>query len=163
MCNGKKSCSIYIVHVVVVSKSIKETKEFGVRIGRHLKGGEVIELMSDLGGGKTTFVHGLAKGIGSDDHVASPTFTISRLYQGKTLEMHHFDFYRLPDAGLMAHELHDIIGDPAAVVVVEWGDVVSHVLPSERLTIRLVSTGEESRRLEVDCPESLTYLVKDLA
>lgn len=146
----------------LITTSVNETKKFGETLGRRLKGGEVIELVSDLGGGKTTLVHGLAKGIGSSDHVASPTFTISRVYKGKELELHHFDFYRLDDAGLMEHELHDVVGEPSVVVVVEWGDVIAHVLPEERMTIRLTQTGDASRSLDLKYPESLAYLVEDV-
>jgi tRNA threonylcarbamoyladenosine biosynthesis protein TsaE len=144
------------------STSPSATEWLAKRLGRRLKGGEVIELASDLGGGKTTFVRGLAQGIGSVDKVASPTFTVSRLYKGREVEIHHFDFYRLADAGLMEHEIHDAIGDPHMVVVVEWGDVVQHVLPDARLTVRLTRTGENTRQLEFSCPDSLAYLVEDL-
>jgi tRNA threonylcarbamoyladenosine biosynthesis protein TsaE len=150
------------MRIEVDTKSPEDTKQLASRIGRRLKGGETIELVSDLGGGKTTFVHGLAKGIGSPDHVASPTFTISKVYKARTLELHHFDFYRLQDAGLMEHELHDVVDEPDIIVVVEWGDVARHVLPQERLTIRLTRTGDESRRLELEYPESLIYLTEDL-
>lgn len=146
----------------ILSSSTEATKQIAEKLGRRLKGGEVIELVSDLGGGKTTFVHGLAKGIGSPDRVASPTFTISRLYQGTKLELYHFDFYRLQDAGLMAHELHDVLDEPDIVTVVEWGDVVAHVLPEERLTIRLTQTGDETRELDFAYPKSLAYLAEDL-
>lgn len=146
----------------VTSTSAQDTSRLGERLGKHCKGGEVIELISDLGGGKTTLVQGLAKGMGSTDHVASPTFTISRVYKGEGLELHHFDFYRLQDAGLMEYELHDVLEDPTTIVVVEWGDVVTHVLPKERVTIRLSHTQEEKRELEIIYPKSLAYLVEDL-
>lgn len=140
----------------------ESTEQLAEKIARHLKGGEVIELISDLGGGKTTFTRGLAKGIGSSDRVASPTFTISKVYVGEKLEIHHFDFYRLADAGLMEHEIHDVMGDPEIVTVVEWGDVVAHVLPEERLTINMRRTGDESRELELEYPERLSYLTENL-
>jgi tRNA threonylcarbamoyladenosine biosynthesis protein TsaE len=140
----------------------EETEAIAQKLGTRLKGGEVIELVSDLGGGKTTFTRGLVKGVDSQDRVASPTFTISKVYKGKAFEVHHFDFYRLADAGLMAHEIHDVIGEPDIVVVVEWGDVVSHVLPQDRLTIRLKRTGDESRALEFEYPQSRAYLTEGL-
>lgn len=142
--------------------SANETEQVAERLGRRLRGGEVIELVSDLGGGKTTFVRGLARGIDSVDRVASPTFTISKVYRGTQLEIHHFDFYRLTDAGLMEHELHDIMDEPGVVTVVEWGDVVAHVLPSERLTIRLRRTGDEARVLDFEFAEPLAYIAEGL-
>jgi tRNA threonylcarbamoyladenosine biosynthesis protein TsaE len=101
----------------------------------------------------------MARGMGSQDHVASPTFTLSKVYKAGSLELHHFDFYRLGDAGLMAHELYDLIADPEVVLVVEWGDVVQHVLPDERLTIRITRNAEEAREIEFRYPENLQYLV----
>jgi len=140
----------------------EQTEQLAEKIGHALRGGEVVELVSDLGGGKTTFTRGLARGIGSADRVASPTFVISKIYKGKSLELHHFDFYRLADAGLMEYELHDVLGDSGIVVVVEWGDVLAHVLPDDRLTIHLKRTGDDSRELVLSCPETLHYLVENL-
>lgn len=148
--------------VNLTSDSAERTEQIAEILGKNLRGGEVVELISDLGGGKTTFTRGLAKGIGSLDRVVSPTFTISKTYQGKELEIIHFDFYRLTDAGIIEHELADYIGDPKVVTVVEWGDVVAHVLPKQRLTIRLKRTGDKSREFEITHPEQLEYLVENL-
>lgn len=144
----------------VNSQSIEATQALAESIGARLRGGEVIELVSDLGGGKTTFVHGLARGIQSPDAVASPTFTISRIYKGGKLELHHFDFYRLQDARLIEHELHDVVGDPDIVIAVEWADVVTHVLPEKRVRITFQRTGDDTRKLTVDYPEELAYAVE---
>lgn len=137
-----------------------ETEAFGERVGRRLRGGEVIELASDLGGGKTTLVRGLARGAGSRDHVASPTFTVSREYDAGQLRIHHFDFYRLPEAGIMAQELAELLEDRRNVVVVEWSDVVRQVLPDERVTITLErqASGEDDRRASVRSTGTLAYL-----
>jgi len=145
-----------------VSTSSDDTEKLAEKLGQNLKGGEVIELVSDLGGGKTTFVRGLARGLGSEDRVASPTFTISKVYKAKKLELHHFDFYRLTDAGIIAHEIHDVIGDPKIVIVIEWGGVVQHVLPKDRLTIRMKRTGDENRQLEFLYSEKLNYLLEGI-
>jgi len=126
-----------------------------------LRGGEVVELVSDVGGGKTTFVRGLAKGMGSSDKVASPSFTLSREYRAGELTMFHFDFYRLNDPGIVANELAEVVGDPQAVVVVEWADIVEDVLPDERLTIHISSIDDTEREFRFSCPESLRYLQGD--
>jgi tRNA threonylcarbamoyladenosine biosynthesis protein TsaE len=141
------------------SSSIYQTEAIATSIGSLLRGGEVIELSSELGGGKTTFTHGLASGIGSNDKVASPTFTISRIYNGKNIDIHHFDFYRLSDSGLMAHELVDVMKDPKNVVVVEWAELMNNVLPTDRLRIEFKYIDEKNRKLLFTCPESLSYLV----
>ncbi len=144
-------------------KSAEATEKLGEQIGAQLHGGEVIELASDLGGGKTTFTRGLARGAGSSDHVASPTFTISREYMTDKFTIHHFDFYRLHEAGIVADELHELIGDPHAVVVVEWSDIVQHVLPDGHLKIEIKQTGEEERELTISYPESLEYILGENA
>lgn len=142
------------------STSSEATEQLAERLGQSLKGGEIIELISDLGGGKTTFVRGLARGAGSTDRVASPTFTISRVYKADDLEIHHFDFYRLGEAGLIAEELAEVISDPHVITVVEWADIVQDVLPQERLTITIEKTPADGRRLTFQAPASLQYLMK---
>lgn len=129
-----------------------------MRIGRKLRGGEVIELISDVGGGKTTFVRGLARGMGSKDVVRSPSFTIGNQYKAGRLTLHHFDFYRLQEPGIMERELAEALQDPKAVVVIEWGGIAEAVLPPGRLSIRIKPTGETSRRFSFSCPNNLKYL-----
>ncbi len=114
--------------------------------------------MSDVGGGKTTFTHGLAQGIGSKDHVNSPTFTISKKYKGKNLTIEHFDFYRLGDAGLIKNELADFIGLEDTVVVVEWPGIIEDVLPSDRITIKLTATDKTKRLIEVTTSGKYNYI-----
>lgn len=145
------------------SNSVEQTESIAESIGSKLRGGEVIELISELGGGKTSFTHGLAKAIGSNDRVASPTFTISRIYNGKKLNIHHFDFYRLDSAGLITHELADTLSDPSNVVVVEWGNLVEKSLPVDRLRIEFVYINENSRKLLFNYPKNLSYLLGEYA
>ncbi len=146
----------------LISKDAEQTENIAHLIGAQLRGGEVIELVSDLGGGKTTFVRGLAAGAESRDVVSSPTFTVSKVYIAPKFEIHHFDFYRLPDAGLMAHEVHDLLNNTGVVLVVEWAGVVQQVLPEEKLTITITKSGDNSRNIIVEYPDSLEYLVGDL-
>src|ERR1700712_1196496 len=108
----------------IESTSLQATLDLAAAIGMKLKGGEVIELVSDLGGGKTAFVKGLARGMGSTDVVRSPSFTISNQYKAGSKTLYHFDFYRLFDPGIMRDELAEILQDPNAVVVVEWASIV---------------------------------------
>lgn len=143
----------------IESTSLDKTLEIAARVGKKLKGGEVIDLVSDLGGGKTVFVKGVAKGMGIKDLVGSPTFTISSEYKAGDLTLHHYDFYRLGEPGLMTHTLGDVLGKPEAVVAIEWADLVDTVLPQDRLTIHIRALGENSRHLKFSYPEHLTYLV----
>ena len=142
----------------ITSTSAFETEQLGEQLGQKLKGGEVIELVSDLGGGKTTFVRGLARGMGSKDKVSSPSFTLSNEYTAKGLTLHHFDFYRLSEPGILKQELAEVLADAQAVTVVEWADIVEDVLPTDKLTVRIKATGEEGREIELSYPEQLKYV-----
>jgi tRNA threonylcarbamoyladenosine biosynthesis protein TsaE len=123
----------------------------------------VIELVSDLGGGKTTFTRGLARGAGSKDKVGSPTFTLSREYTAPNFIIAHFDFYRLAEAGIVADELAEQIGDSAYVCVVEWGDIVHDVLPEKRITVRIDQAGGDERLLTISYTKDLSYLMEGIA
>lgn len=113
-------------------------RELAEQIGRQLVGGEVIELIGDVGAGKTTFTKGLAKGLDINETIQSPTFTISREYDARDgLRLSHYDFYRLQDAGIMADELHETVTDPRSITVVEWAEVVDDVLPKKRITVEI--------------------------
>lgn len=138
------------------------TERLAEVIGKNLHGGEVIELVSDLGGGKTTFTRGLVRGTESQDRVGSPTFTLSREYKTPKFTVAHFDFYRLNEAGIVADELAEVIEDPAYVTVVEWGDIVQDVLPQRRMRVHLHQTGGDARKIEFTFPAELEYVLEGL-
>ncbi|MCA9342745.1 tRNA (adenosine(37)-N6)-threonylcarbamoyltransferase complex ATPase subunit type 1 TsaE [Candidatus Saccharibacteria bacterium] len=140
----------------------EQTINIAKSIGFKLQGGECIELIGDIGSGKTTFVRGLAKGAGSSDHISSPTFTISKIYETPNFKIAHFDFYRLHEAGMIDHEIEEAVHDKETVIVVEWSDIVQHVLPKERLTINISSTAENKRFMKFQTPENLSYLLESL-
>lgn len=133
------------------------------KIGGQLEGGECIELVSDVGGGKTTFVRGLADGAGSGDHVSSPTFTVSKVYKTKSFDIVHFDFYRLQDADLIAYEVEEAVLDPKTVIVVEWSEIIKHVLPEARLVVSISALSENKRSIRISCDGKLDYLLEGLA
>lgn len=141
------------------ASSLNDTLKLAARVGRKLKGGEVIELVSDLGGGKTTFVKGLAAGLGSDDQVHSPSFTLTNQYKSGALSLYHYDFYRLKEPGIMTNELEEAMNDPKVVIAIEWAELVEDVLPASRLTIKIRVQNETSRQFAFSYPESLTYLI----
>ena len=126
-------------------------KEFGRTIGAALRGGEVLELIGDVGAGKTTLTKGLAEGLAISEPVQSPTFTISRVYAARDgLHLHHYDFYRLGEAGIMAEDVNEVMHDPAAVTVIEWSGALSDVLPADRLQISIHATDENERNVTVN-------------
>ena len=125
-------------------------KEFGAQLGRLFQGGEVIELIGDVGAGKTTLTKGVGIGLAIDEAIQSPSFTISRVYPARDdLQLAHYDFYRLDDAGIMAAELHEAVSDPTMVTIIEWAAVAENVLPADRLTIHITSPTEADRDIEL--------------
>lgn len=149
--------------VVIKCDSIAETIKLGKMFGAQLKGGEVIELQSDLGGGKTTFVKGIAEGFGSKDAVSSPSFTINFVYTGAhNQKLYHFDFYRLNDPGIIKHELEEVVEDADDVVIIEWGEIVHNVLPKERITINIVPIAETARQFTFSIPHIYETLINTL-
>jgi tRNA threonylcarbamoyladenosine biosynthesis protein TsaE len=131
-------------------KNEADMKAFGAKLGAKLRGGEVIELIGDVGAGKTTFVKGLARGLRIDEDVQSPSFTLSRVYDARDgLRLDHYDFYRLPDAGILEYEFAESVDDPKVITIVEWADVVHDVLPKNRLTLNIKPTSETGRAITV--------------
>ena len=123
------------------------TQSLAERLARLLQGGEVIELVSDLGGGKTTFTQGLAKGLGYEGAVTSPTFTLSQVYKladGRAL--HHYDLYRLHEGGVVGETLEEDLGAPGIITVIEWAGVVDAGLPADRLRIEIEPISETERQ-----------------
>lgn len=151
------------VTVSIITNSVDETLALGRRIGTVLKGGETFELHSDVGGGKTSFIKGVAEGMGYDDTVQSPTFVVGTIYDMPTdLQLHHYDFYRLEDPGIMREQLAESLANSKAVVAVEWGGVVEDVLPDEviKLTAQADAFDEALRHFTFEIPEKYAYLTE---
>lgn len=123
----------------------------------------VIELIGDVGAGKTTLTRALARELGVKGPVQSPTFTISNRYElrdGRVLA--HYDFYRLGEPGIMSDELDETIRDTHTLTVIEWGDIVADVLPDDRLTLEIVSPTETSRIVRVTGRGTATALAEEV-
>lgn len=125
------------------------TKKLAKVIADSLEPGDVIELISDLGGGKTALVREIVAAMGSQDRVDSPTFTVENIYHTKGPEVHHYDFYRLDQPGIMLDQIQEVLEAHNTVVFIEWGDIIKSQLPDTRAVISIEATGEESRRFEV--------------
>jgi tRNA threonylcarbamoyladenosine biosynthesis protein TsaE len=140
------------------------TEHIGEVLGSYLKPPELIELRSDLGGGKTTFTRGLVRGLGSKDKIGSPTFTLKKVYEAGRLEIHHFDFYRLSEPGVVAAQLDESLNNPAVITVVEWAGIVKDILPKNRITIKFqpVPENEDERVITFEVPESKMQIIERL-
>lgn len=117
----------------------------GAETAKNMKIPAVLELIGDVGAGKTTFTRGLAQGLGVKTPLSSPSFTISRAYAFPGGVLNHYDFYRLEDPGLMAEDLVESLDDPKAVTVIEWGQSVENLLPPDRLRLKFDLNEDGSR------------------
>ena len=123
---------------------------FGRNFAANLSAPAVIELTGDVGTGKTTFTRGLAEGLGITESLSSPSFTISRFYEGEKYTLTHYDFYRLDDPGLMADDLAESISEPNNITVVEWGESIADILPAEHYRIAIKYIDENTREVTVE-------------
>jgi tRNA threonylcarbamoyladenosine biosynthesis protein TsaE len=134
------------MEVVLQTSSPDDTRAAGEALAELLQTGDAIVLCGDLGAGKTTLVQGVARGLGIDAVVTSPTFTLVKEYEGR-LPLTHVDVFRL-------QRLQDVVDleleESDGVMFIEWGDVVEDLLPEERLRIELTTDVDDARRLVVE-------------
>lgn len=128
----------------VVTNTSAETEAAGERLGSRLRKGDLLLLEGDLGAGKTTFVRGVARGMGSPAHVASPTFQLVRVYPGR-IQLAHVDLYRLEASTELAElGLEELLDQ--GVVVVEWGNRLE---APEAAMLSIEHLGGDRRRLRM--------------
>lgn len=140
-------------------ENIIETQNLATSIGSQLQGGEVIELIGDVGAGKTTFTKALVAAAGSNDDVTSPTFTVRNVYNAKDITIYHYDFYRIEDYEVTKRELVETLEDDQAVLVIEWADDVRKAIPEHlQINLKLVSADEHERAAIVHLPESYRHI-----
>jgi len=132
--------------MVVTTKSEAQTLSWGRRLGRLLKGWDVVCLHGELGSGKTTLTRGLARGAGSRSRVASPTFSLARVYRGARWAIYHLDLYRVSADQTRDIGLEEFLSDPRGICVVEWPQAGAAYYPKDRLKIHL-SHVADGRRL----------------
>jgi tRNA threonylcarbamoyladenosine biosynthesis protein TsaE len=136
---------------ITVSESPEETRAAGERLGARLGPGAVVACIGELGAGKTCFLQGLARGLGVESAVTSPTFVLVNQYRGR-LPVYHLDAYRtetlteLVDIGV--EEL--VHGD--GVTIIEWADKLLPLLPPRAIIVTLTGLGDEPRRIVVRTP-----------
>jgi len=134
--------------VRVITKNADETVALGKQLAAFLKPGDILCLYGDLGSGKTTFVRGLAEGLGADSaKVNSPTFVLMNVYEGK-LPVYHFDFYRLENISEIAGIGYDEFLYGQGVSVIEWSERFGKLKPESFLSVRLTHQGLSKRGLE---------------
>ncbi|PYK42543.1 MAG: tRNA (adenosine(37)-N6)-threonylcarbamoyltransferase complex ATPase subunit type 1 TsaE [Verrucomicrobia bacterium] len=132
-----------------ISASAAETEAAGTRLAEKIQGGDVLALVGDLGAGKTQFVKGLAKGLGSKDVVTSPTFTLLHEYQGDRLPIYHFDFYRIESLAALRAIGFDELVFAGGVTVIEWADRFAEAIPSPARWIKFEIVSGDQRRIDL--------------
>ena len=140
-----------------LTTSPTETEAIGAALGKILPPGTVIAYRGDLGAGKTAFTRGLARGLGCNDMVTSPTYTIVNEYLGGRIPLFHFDMYRLASSD----DLWDIGWEDylerGGVCAVEWSENVEDALEGA-INVTIEKTGEESRRITIEGGDFLADL-----
>ena len=128
----------------IIIKSPKEMIELGEKLGRVAFPNMLITMLGDLGAGKTTMTKGIAKGLGINGVVNSPTFTIMKIYEGR-LKLYHLDVYRIENP-LDDFELEEYFEDDG-VCVIEWANQINELLPHDRLDIEILDLGNDKRKV----------------
>jgi len=139
--------------MVIETRCPEETFRLGEELGRKAVPGQVFTLTGDLGVGKTVFTQGLAKGLGIEEPVNSPTFTIVQVYEEGRLPFYHFDVYRIGDVEEMEEVGFEdyVMGD--GVSLIEWADLIEEILPEKRTRILIekdLEQGFDYRKITVE-------------
>lgn len=142
--NSKKSTAII--------KTEQDLINYGENLAKTLAPGATVELLGDVGAGKTTLTKGIAKGLKIPEEITSPSFVISKRYQYRTNNkdqaLVHYDFYRLSDPGIMADDLAENLADKNTITVIEWANTVANLLPENRTKITITLNDDNTRTVE---------------
>ncbi len=135
----------------IETNSEAETLEFGRKLGQNATAGDIFCLNGDLGVGKTVFTKGFALGLGIDEHITSPTFTIVNQYDGK-LPFYHFDVYRIADPDEMYNIGYEEYFFGEGVCLIEWAELIDDLIPEDALQITIeknLEKGLDYRKITV--------------
>ena len=147
--------------MIIETFSEQETRAFGERLGAErlaakAKPGSIYTLTGDLGVGKTVFTQGFAKGLGIDEPVNSPTFTIIQEYEDGRLPFYHFDVYRIGNIDEMEEIGYEDYFYGKGVCLIEWANLIEEILPGERFAITIekdLNRGFDYRKITVEGTE----------
>ena len=139
--------------MVIETHSSKETFDVGFKMGSKAQAGQIICLLGDLGVGKTVFTQGFAKGLGIDEPICSPTFTIVQEYHDGRVPFYHFDVYRIGDVSEMDEIGYEEYFFGEGVCLVEWGNLIQELMPKETVNVTIeknLSKGFDFRKITID-------------
>ena len=136
-----------------ISKSALETEQIAENLSKTLKGNEIIAMFGGLGAGKTAFTRGLARGLGVNDGVSSPTFALVHEYEGKFL-IYHFDMYRINTYDdLYTTGFFDYAD--TGVMIIEWSENIEGFLPEDCITVTITHLSENEREIIIEGAEGI--------
>ena len=142
--------------MILETWSEQETFDAGRRLGEQAASGQIFALLGDLGTGKTVFTKGMAAGLGIEEPVSSPTFTIVQIYEEGRFPLYHFDVYRIADPEEMEEIGYEDCFFGEGVCLVEWADLIGELMPENTVWIRIekdLEKGFDYRRIEVTYEE----------
>ena len=133
-----------------LAKSKEETQNFAQQLAHKLRPGDFLAFYGELGSGKTTFIQGLAKGLGIKRRIISPTFIIVRHYQLEYGNFYHIDLYRTQTKhDLLGVGLDQIVKDRDNIVALEWAEKMGEMLPQKRIEIKCENLGGDKRLIKI--------------
>lgn len=138
--------------MMIETYSAKETFELARKIGEEAVPGSVYTLIGDLGVGKTVFTQGLAKGLGIEEPISSPTFTIVQIYEEGRMPLYHFDVYRIGDIEEMEEIGYEDCFYGEGVSLIEWADLIREILPEHYTEIKIekeIEKGFDYRKITI--------------
>lgn len=138
---------------VTETNSSEETFALGEKLGREAKAGDVYTLIGDLGVGKTVFTQGVARGLGIEEPVSSPTFTIVQVYEEGRLPFYHFDVYRIGDVEEMEEIGYEDCFYGDGVSFIEWADLIREIIPAKHTRIEIeknLEKGFDYRKITIE-------------
>lgn len=141
------------MHEEIICKTENDMVKLGIRFGKIAKPGMVISLRGSLGAGKTVFARGVARSLGIEEAIVSPTFTLVQEYDG-TLPMYHMDLYRIT-----SQEDFEMIGGEDmlysnGVCLIEWSEIINEMLPKDTVFINITVNPDQSRTVTIDSKNS---------
>ncbi len=140
---------------IIESLNEKDTFQLGEKLGKSCKKGDIILLNGDLGVGKTIFTKGFGKGLGIEEPISSPTFTIMQIYESGRMPLYHFDVYRIADVEEMDEIGYEDYFFGEGVCLIEWAKLIEEILPDNCITVTIekdLEKGFDYRRIIVQRP-----------
>ncbi len=139
---------------IITTNSLEETQNVAFDFAKTIKAGDILCFYGELGSGKTSFIQGLAKGLGIKRRIISPTFIIARNYDFNDLNFYHIDLYRTKTKeDLLGIGIDEILSDDKNIVAIEWAEKLLDLLPLKRIDLRFEYIDDNTRKITMESHE----------